>query len=73
MVRRHFMFLAAFLMKPQPAPGSLVIEVSLFERQHRADAGKTKERGWLNSNKGTKCDVASSPNPFCTLRFVSLD
>ena len=28
---------------------------------------------WLNSNKGTKCDTASSPNPFCTLRFVSLD
>ena len=28
---------------------------------------------WLNSNKGTKCDMASSPNPFCTLRFVSLD
>ena len=27
----------------------------------------------LNSNKGTKCDMASSPNPFCTLRFVSLD
>jgi len=26
----------------------------------------------LNSNKGTKCDMASSPNPFCTLRFVSL-
>jgi hypothetical protein len=26
---------------------------------------------WLNSNKGTKCDMASSPNPFFKLRFVS--
>jgi len=45
MVCRHFMLLAAFLMKPQPAPRSLVIEILSLERQDGADPGKTKKHG----------------------------
>ena len=44
-VCRHFMLLAAFLMKPQPAPRSLVIEILSLERQDRANTGKTEEHG----------------------------
>jgi hypothetical protein len=43
-----------------------------LQYSRRLELGALKT-GWLNSDKGTKCDMASSPNPFCTLRFVSLD